>query len=117
VRKGFEAVKILNLAFFALVFSVTYRREKLFFSIFSHLLRLSEGFPLTNLLGSAGRLNLPAEPRGRREAVSAGKPEAFRTAGGRAAFSATLTRPWVQLIQCCVVASNLLWFARISVFA
>jgi hypothetical protein len=42
-RKGEEAVKILNLAFFALVFSVTYRREKLFFSIFSHLLRLSEG--------------------------------------------------------------------------
>ena len=40
-RKGEEAVKILNLAFFALVFSVTYRREKLFFSIFSHLQRLS----------------------------------------------------------------------------
>jgi len=49
---------------------------------------------LTNPLGSAGRLSLPAEPRGRREAVCAGKPEAFRTAGGRAAFSATLTRPW-----------------------
>ena len=40
-RKGEEAVKVLNLAFFALVFSVTYRREKLFFSIFSHLQRLS----------------------------------------------------------------------------
>jgi len=51
---------------------------------------------LTNPLGSAGRLSLPAEPRGRREAVCAGKPEAFRIrqlTDGRAAFSATLTRP------------------------
>jgi hypothetical protein len=41
IRKGKEAVKILNLAFFTLVFSVTYRREKLFFSIFSQLQSLS----------------------------------------------------------------------------
>jgi hypothetical protein len=30
---------------------------------------------MTSLLGSAGRLSLPAEPRGRREVVCAGKPE------------------------------------------
>ena len=48
---------------------------------------------MSNRLGSAGRLSLPAEPRGRREAVCPGKPEAFRTSGGRAAcrgFDATL---------------------------
>jgi predicted Zn-dependent protease len=40
---------------------------------------------LTNLFpASAGRLSLPAEARRRREVVSAGKPEAFRTSGGRA---------------------------------
>jgi hypothetical protein len=37
---------------------------------------------------------MSAEPRRTREAVYAGKPEAFRTAGGRAAFPATLTRPY-----------------------
>jgi hypothetical protein len=30
---------------------------------------------LTNLLSSAGRLSLPAEPRGRSEVTNAGKPE------------------------------------------
>jgi hypothetical protein len=37
LRNGFEAVKILNLAFFALVFSVSYRRKIRAFSIFSRL--------------------------------------------------------------------------------
>jgi hypothetical protein len=38
---------------------------------------------LTNTLGSAGRLSLPAEPRGRREAACAESPKlsAFRTRG------------------------------------
>src|SRR5208337_4695940 len=53
-------------------------------------LRLSEAYALTNLfLASAGRLSLPAEARRRREAVCAGKPEAFRTSGGRAATVAS----------------------------
>ena len=55
VRKGSEAVKILNLAFFAFVFSVTYRREKSFFSIFSHLLCLSGAdrhYPFYDFLSS-----------------------------------------------------------------
>jgi hypothetical protein len=48
----------------------------------------------TNPIGSAGRLSLPAEPGAKRGAVCAGKPEAFRKSGGRAAISPTLTRPW-----------------------
>ncbi len=41
---------------------------------------------LSNSLLSAGRLSLPAEPRGKWEAVCAGKPEAFRKSGGTAAL-------------------------------
>ena len=48
---------------------------------------------LTDPLSSAGRLSLPAELRARSKAACAGKPEAFRTSGGRAAsrdFDATV---------------------------
>src|SRR5208283_1865079 len=48
-------------------------------------------------LGSAGRLSLPADPRGLVRAEALGKAKPFRTAGGTAALgcylSGTLTRP------------------------
>ena len=48
-------------------------------------------------LGSAGRLSLPAEPRGLLWVEAPGKAKPFRTSGGRAAWgcylSGILTRP------------------------
>ena len=63
--------------------------------------RKASGFPAQTAsllpLGSAGRLGLPAEPRGLVRAEALGKAKPFRTAGGRAAsgcyLSGTLTRP------------------------
>ena len=63
--------------------------------------RKASGFPAQTAslfpLGSAGRLSLPAEPRGLVRAEAVGKAKPFRTAGGRAALgcylSGTLTRP------------------------
>jgi hypothetical protein len=47
---------------------------------------------------SAGRLSLPAEPKGLVTVEALGKAKPFRTSGGRAALgcylSGTLTRPW-----------------------
>jgi hypothetical protein len=61
VRKAFEAVKILNFAFLALAFSVTYKRKNAVFSIFSHLLWLSGQAHITPPSSpQAGRLSLPA---------------------------------------------------------
>jgi hypothetical protein len=62
----------------------------------------ASGFPAQTAsllpLSSAGRLSLPAEPRGLVRAEALGKAKPFRTAGVKAAFgcylSGTLTRPW-----------------------
>jgi hypothetical protein len=43
---------------------------------------------LTSPLGSAGRLSLAAEPRGRRKQVCGGKPEAFPSADEQSRFVA-----------------------------
>jgi predicted thioredoxin/glutaredoxin len=64
-------------------------------------LRKASGFPPRTAsllaLGSAGRLSLPAEPRGSVRVEAHGKAEPFRKSGGRAALecypSRTLTRP------------------------
>ena len=69
-------------------------------------MRKASGFPAHTAsllpLGSAGRLSLPAEPRGLVRAEALGKAQPFRTAGGRAALgchlSGTLTRPWIGIV-------------------
>jgi hypothetical protein len=70
--------------------------------------RKASGFPAQTAsllhLGSAGRLSLPAEPRGLLRAEALGKAKPFRTAGGRAALgcylSGTLTRLWLGTPLC-----------------
>src|SRR5208282_4846542 len=57
--------------------------------------RKASGFPARRAsllpLGSAGRLSLPAEPRGLVRAEALGKAKPFRTAGGRAALGCYLS--------------------------
>jgi len=85
--------------------------------------RKASGFPAQTAsllpLGSAGRLSLPAEPRGLVRAEALGKAKPFRTAGGRAALgcylSGTLTRPCLIMIG--AAARHLVVFGAFALLA